>query len=122
MAIEGGIMGIQINWDCNLDRTSSLCLPSYSFRRLDTRDVDHNVSPGYNFRFAKYYSHLTGAEHRTLIKAYGIRFDIIVFGKAGKFDIIPTMINVGSGLALLGVVSDLDCSFTPGPGALLSSS
>ncbi|XP_040475881.1 P2X purinoceptor 4 isoform X1 [Ursus maritimus] len=51
MAIEGGIMGIQINWDCNLDRTSSLCLPRYSFRRLDTRDVDHNVSPGYNFRF-----------------------------------------------------------------------
>ncbi|XP_032287482.1 P2X purinoceptor 4 isoform X1 [Phoca vitulina] len=154
MAIEGGIMGIQINWDCNLDRTSSLCLPSYSFRRLDTRDVDHNVSPGYNFRFAKYYSHLTGAEHRTLIKAYGIRFDIIVFGKvawpppplgalvqtqasgsardkgpsphllpahalchnffffschleAGKFDIIPTMINVGSGLALLGVATVL---------------
>uniref|UniRef100_A0A667I519 P2X purinoceptor n=1 Tax=Lynx canadensis TaxID=61383 RepID=A0A667I519_LYNCA len=82
MAIEGGIMGIQINWDCNLDRTASLCLPRYSFRRLDTRDVDHNVSPGYNFRFAKYYSDPTGAEHRTLIKAYGIRFDIIVFGKA----------------------------------------
>ncbi|XP_059264372.1 P2X purinoceptor 4 [Mustela nigripes] len=107
MAIEGGIMGIQIKWNCNLDRTSSLCLPRYSFRRLDTRDVDHNVSPGYNFRFAKYYSDPTGAEHRTLIKAYGIRFDIIVFGKAGKFDIIPTMINIGSGLALLGVATVL---------------
>ena len=32
-------------------------------------------------RFAKYYSDLNGAERRTLIKAYGIRFDIIVFGK-----------------------------------------
>lgn len=32
-------------------------------------------------RFAKYFSDLTGAERRTLIKAYGIRFDIIVFGK-----------------------------------------
>lgn len=32
-------------------------------------------------RFAKYYSDLTGNEHRTLIKAYGIRFDIVVFGK-----------------------------------------
>ena len=32
-------------------------------------------------RFAKYYSDPNGAEHRTLIKAYGIRFDIIVFGK-----------------------------------------
>uniref|UniRef100_A0A673UGY0 P2X purinoceptor n=2 Tax=Suricata suricatta TaxID=37032 RepID=A0A673UGY0_SURSU len=107
MAVEGGIMGIQINWDCNLDRTAALCLPRYSFRRLDTRDVDHNVSPGYNFRFAKYYSDPTGTEHRTLIKAYGIRFDIIVFGKAGKFDIIPTMINIGSGLALLGVATVL---------------
>uniref|UniRef100_A0A9L0SK88 P2X purinoceptor n=1 Tax=Equus caballus TaxID=9796 RepID=A0A9L0SK88_HORSE len=107
MAVEGGIMGIQIKWNCNLDRAASLCLPKYSFRRLDTRDVDHNVSPGYNFRFAKYYNDLTGTEHRTLIKAYGIRFDIIVFGKAGKFDIIPTMINIGSGLALLGVATVL---------------
>lgn len=45
-------MGIQIKWDCNLDRAASLCLPRYSFRRLDTRDQDHNVSPGYNFRWA----------------------------------------------------------------------
>lgn len=46
-------MGIQIKWDCNLDRAASLCLPRYSFRRLDTRDVDHNVSPGYNFRWVR---------------------------------------------------------------------
>uniref|UniRef100_A0A2K5IBB1 ATP receptor n=1 Tax=Colobus angolensis palliatus TaxID=336983 RepID=A0A2K5IBB1_COLAP len=84
MAVEGGIMGIQVNWDCNLDRAASLCLPRYSFRRLDTRDVEHNVSPGYNFRFAKYYRDLAGKEQRTLIKAYGIRFDIIVFGKVAQ--------------------------------------
>ncbi|KAM9194756.1 P2X purinoceptor 4 isoform 1-T1 [Dugong dugon] len=107
MAVEGGIIGIQIKWECNLDRAAALCLPSYSFRRLDNRDTKHNVSPGYNFRFAKYYTSPAGVEHRTLIKAYGIRFDIIVFGKAGKFDIIPTMINVGSGLALLGVATVL---------------
>lgn len=40
------------------------------------------MSPGYNFRFAKYYRDLAGNEQRTLTKAYGIRFDIIVFGKA----------------------------------------
>jgi hypothetical protein len=71
------------------------------------------------------------------MKAYGIRFDVIVNGKvcgragraeggwrgpgsgspaptplipvfvlqAGKFSIIPTIINVGSGLALMGAVS-----------------
>ncbi|NWU45461.1 P2RX4 protein, partial [Hylia prasina] len=103
MAVEGGVMALQINWDCNLDRAASHCVPKYSFRRLDTKDSAHTVSPGYNFRFAKYYKNSDGTESRTLVKAYGIRFDIIVFGKAGKFDVIPTMINIGSGLALFGV-------------------
>uniref|UniRef100_A0A4X2K1G2 ATP receptor n=1 Tax=Vombatus ursinus TaxID=29139 RepID=A0A4X2K1G2_VOMUR len=58
-------------------------------------------------RFAKYYKDANGTEVRTLIKAYGIRFDVIIFGKAGKFNIIPTMINIGSGLALLGVATVL---------------
>uniref|UniRef100_A0A8C6FWG6 Purinergic receptor P2X 4 n=1 Tax=Moschus moschiferus TaxID=68415 RepID=A0A8C6FWG6_MOSMO len=71
--------------------------------------VKNNIwYPKFNFsKFAKYYSDPNGTEHRTLIKAYGIRFDIIVFGKAGKFDIIPTMINIGSGLAILGVATVL---------------
>ncbi|NXV77021.1 P2RX4 protein, partial [Atlantisia rogersi] len=103
MAVEGGVMALQINWDCNLDRAASYCVPKYSFRRLDSKDSAHTVSPGYNFRFAKYYRESNGTESRTLVKAYGIRFDIIVFGKAGKFDVIPTMINIGSGLALFGV-------------------
>lgn len=32
-------------------------------------------------RFARYYRDSAGAEFRTLIKAYGIRFDVIVNGK-----------------------------------------
>ncbi|XP_059719562.1 P2X purinoceptor 4 isoform X1 [Haemorhous mexicanus] len=107
MAVEGGVMALQINWDCNLDRAASHCVPKYSFRRLDNKDSAHTVSPGYNFRFAKYYKNSDGTESRTLVKAYGIRFDIIVFGKAGKFDVIPTMINIGSGLALFGVATVL---------------
>uniref|UniRef100_A0A8D2N545 P2X purinoceptor n=2 Tax=Passerellidae TaxID=1729112 RepID=A0A8D2N545_ZONAL len=107
MAVEGGVMALQINWDCNLDRAASHCVPKYSFRRLDNKDSAHTVSPGYNFRFAKYYRNSDGTESRTLVKAYGIRFDIIVFGKAGKFDVIPTMINIGSGLALFGVATVL---------------
>ncbi|KAM4890696.1 P2X purinoceptor 4 [Sylvia borin] len=107
MAVEGGVMALQINWDCNLDRSASYCVPKYSFRRLDSKDSAHTVSPGYNFRFAKYYKNSDGTESRTLVKAYGIRFDIMVFGKAGKFDVIPTMINIGSGLALFGVATVL---------------
>ncbi|NWU91056.1 P2RX4 protein, partial [Upupa epops] len=107
MAVEGGVMALQIKWNCDLDRDASLCVPKYSFRRLDNKDPAHTVSPGYNFRFAKYYKDSSGTESRTLVKAYGIRFDIIVFGKAGKFDVIPTMINIGSGLALFGVATVL---------------
>ncbi|XP_039628057.1 P2X purinoceptor 4b isoform X3 [Polypterus senegalus] len=107
MAIEGGVMGIQIKWECDLDQLWSKCVPRYIFRRLDNKDPDNNVAPGYNFRFSKYYKSANGTESRTLIKAYGIRFDVMVFGKAGKFNIIPTMINIGSGLALFGVATVL---------------
>uniref|UniRef100_A0A674JR33 P2X purinoceptor 7 n=1 Tax=Terrapene triunguis TaxID=2587831 RepID=A0A674JR33_9SAUR len=83
MAIQGGIMGIEINWDCNLDKWFHRCSPKYSFRRLD--DKTTTEYPGYNFRFAKYYKRPNGQEERTLIKAYGIRFDILVFGT----DLLP---------------------------------
>ncbi|XP_019401298.1 PREDICTED: P2X purinoceptor 5 isoform X3 [Crocodylus porosus] len=102
MALEGGAIGIMIEWDCNLDKGPSECNPRYSFTRLDNESGEKSISSGYNFRFAKYYKNTNGVEFRTLIKAYGIRFDVMVNGKAGKFNIIPTIINVGSGLALMG--------------------
>ncbi|XP_044850006.1 P2X purinoceptor 5 isoform X1 [Mauremys mutica] len=102
MASEGGVIGIQIEWDCDLDKPPSECNPHYSFSRLDNKFAEKSISSGYNFRFAKYYRDAEGVEYRTLIKAYGIRFDVMVNGKAGKFNIIPTIINVGSGLALMG--------------------
>uniref|UniRef100_A0A8C6Q1J4 P2X purinoceptor n=1 Tax=Nothobranchius furzeri TaxID=105023 RepID=A0A8C6Q1J4_NOTFU len=74
----GGVIGVFINWDCNLDLDPSHCKPMYSFRRLDLRkDL---TDSGYHYRFAKYYSN-NGVEYRTLIKAYGIRLDIIVHGQ-----------------------------------------
>ncbi|KAI2651467.1 P2X purinoceptor 4 [Labeo rohita] len=103
MAVHGGVMGVQIRWDCDLDMPQSWCVPRYTFRRLDNKDPENNVAPGYNFRFAKYYKETDGTETRTLIKGYGIRFDVLVFGQAGKFNIIPTLLNIGAGLALLGL-------------------
>ncbi|XP_054065306.1 P2X purinoceptor 5 isoform X3 [Rissa tridactyla] len=102
MALEGGVIGIQIEWNCDLDKAPSECNPHYSFSRLDNKFSEKSVSSGYNFRFAKYYRDAEGVDYRTLIKAYGIRFDVMVNGKAGKFNIIPTIINIGSGLALMG--------------------
>uniref|UniRef100_A0A8C9U024 P2X purinoceptor n=1 Tax=Scleropages formosus TaxID=113540 RepID=A0A8C9U024_SCLFO len=98
MAVEGGVMGIQINWDCDLDRLFHKCRPSYSFRRLDEKETNRTLYPGLNFRFAKYYTE-NGVETRTLYKAYGIRFDVMVFGKAGRFSIIQLIIYIGSTLS-----------------------
>lgn len=50
-ALQGGVIGVQIRWDCNLDLSEKSCVPQYTFRRLDNKDPD-NVAPGYNFRYA----------------------------------------------------------------------
>ncbi|XP_020929606.1 P2X purinoceptor 2 isoform X3 [Sus scrofa] len=81
LAHTGGVIGVIINWDCDLDLSASMCNPKYSFRRLDPKHIP--ASSGYNFRFAKYYR-INGSSTRTLIKAYGIRIDVIVHGQ-GSF-------------------------------------
>ena len=35
-AIKGGVIGIKIKWDCNLDYDISKCLPEYSFFRYES--------------------------------------------------------------------------------------
>ncbi|XP_037402594.1 purinergic receptor P2X, ligand-gated ion channel, 8 isoform X1 [Pygocentrus nattereri] len=139
MALLGGSIGILIEWHCDLDKGYSECHPRYTFTRLDVNATPNSVSSGYNFRYARYFKNAAGETHRTLLKVYGIRFDILVHGKvcsrnlyrtelllgpllrkssqlnssntfvfyfqAGKFNIIPTIINLGSGLALMGAGS-----------------
>ncbi|KAM6165501.1 P2X purinoceptor 7 [Erethizon dorsatum] len=104
VAIKGGIMGIEINWDCNLDRWSHHCRPKYSFRRLDDKTANESLYPGYNFRYARYYRE-NNVEKRTLIKVFGIRFDILVFGTGGKFDIISLIVYIGSTLSYFGLAT-----------------
>ncbi|XP_065664262.1 P2X purinoceptor 4 isoform X3 [Hydra vulgaris] len=100
VAYLGAVYGILVNWDCNLDLSLDKCTPTYSTRRLD--DPDAPISPGFNFRFANYYV-VNNKQYRTLYKAYGLKFEIIVTGKAGKFSVIPLFTNLGAGLALLGI-------------------
>uniref|UniRef100_A0A670JIX3 P2X purinoceptor n=1 Tax=Podarcis muralis TaxID=64176 RepID=A0A670JIX3_PODMU len=104
LAEKGGVIGVIINWNCNLDLPDTMCNPRYSFRRLDPKWAQ--ASSGYNYRFAKYYKH-RGKSTRTLIKAYGIRIDVIVHGQAGKFSLIPTIINLATALTSVGVGSFL---------------
>jgi len=42
-ALQGGVIVISIDWQCNLDLSVDRCLPTYSFSRLDN-------NKGSNFR------------------------------------------------------------------------
>ncbi|KAL4223867.1 Receptor for ATP that acts as a ligand-gated ion channel [Mactra antiquata] len=105
IAVQGGVIQIIINWDCNLDYNVEDCVPEYMFRRLDS--ADEVVSPGYNFRYSHYYRDINGTEKRTLFKAYGIKFILTVQGTGGKFNVMPLALNIGSGLAILSVATIL---------------
>uniref|UniRef100_A0A8C4EY35 P2X purinoceptor n=1 Tax=Dicentrarchus labrax TaxID=13489 RepID=A0A8C4EY35_DICLA len=106
MAVEGGVIGILINWDCNLDRLMQHCKPKYSFRRLDEKESNKTLYPGLNFRYAK-YNIVNGVEERTLYKAFGIRFDVMVFGQAGRFSFIQLIIYIGSTLSYYALTTIL---------------
>lgn len=99
MAVKGGVVAIIIEWDCDFDYNENYCIPKYSFRRLD--DPKAKLAKGWNFRFANYFSDNT----RSLYKAYGIKYIVIVHGKGGKFSVVPLLINIGSGLGLLAVAT-----------------
>ncbi|KAK2525297.1 hypothetical protein Q9233_009008 [Columba guinea] len=54
-------------------------------------------------KHARYYRWQDGTERRTLTKAFGIRFDVLVYGNAGKFGIVPTLINTVAAFTSIGV-------------------
>ncbi|XP_057705366.1 P2X purinoceptor 3a [Corythoichthys intestinalis] len=103
LAKKGGEIGINIEWKCNLDMNIEYCVPEYSFTRLDAPFAKNRVSEGFNFRFAKYYKTPNGTEYRTLHKAFAIRFDVMVTGQAGKFNTIPTLINLVAAFTSIGL-------------------
>ncbi|XP_046841172.1 P2X purinoceptor 4-like [Xenia sp. Carnegie-2017] len=110
-AIKGGVVGINIKWDCDFDFGVRNCQPYYSFLGIKDPIDDPNVqiAKGYNFRFARFDVE-NNTQYRTLIKAYGIRFVILVDAKARKFDIVPLLRNLGAGLALLSLATII-CDF-----------
>uniref|UniRef100_A0A8C9WWG1 P2X purinoceptor n=1 Tax=Sander lucioperca TaxID=283035 RepID=A0A8C9WWG1_SANLU len=105
----GGEIGINIEWKCNLDLDIDYCVPKYSFTRLDAPFAKNAISKGYNFRFAKYFKTENGTDFRTLHKAFAIRFDVMVTGNAGKFNTIPTLINLVAAFTSVGLVRIFLC-------------
>ncbi|KAF1466011.1 P2X purinoceptor 7, partial [Megadyptes antipodes antipodes] len=75
VAVKGGIIAAEINWECNLDSWFYDCSPKYGFCRL----VDKTIKPGFYFTYARYYKLPHGKQQRTLFKVYGIQFDVLVF-------------------------------------------
>ncbi|XP_072043608.1 P2X purinoceptor 4-like isoform X2 [Amphiura filiformis] len=102
IAYKGGVITIDIQWNCNLDHDERYCLPKYRFFRAD--DGEAKIAKGMNFRFAKKFF-LNGTEYRTLTKAHGILFQVKMTGEAGKFNVIPLILNVATGCALLSVAT-----------------
>lgn len=104
---KGGAIGIVVDWTCNFDVDIKHCKPEYKFHGLygNPEETDETrASVGYNFRYARHYME-DKVQKRTLLKVFGIRFDIIVQSLARKFDIIPTLTAIGSGVGIFGVAT-----------------
>ncbi|XP_047462413.1 P2X purinoceptor 1 isoform X2 [Mugil cephalus] len=107
IARVGGAIGIVVDWTCNFDVAEKHCKPQYNFHGLygnPTETDKARASVGYNFRYAKHYME-DKVQKRTLLKVFGIRIDIIVQSLARKFDIIPTLTAIGSGVGIFGVAT-----------------
>ncbi|EHB14898.1 P2X purinoceptor 6 [Heterocephalus glaber] len=72
LALMGGAVSIRVHWDCDLDTGGSDCWPHYSFQ-MEERS--------YNFRTASHWWESPGMEARSMLKLYGIRFNILVTGQ-----------------------------------------
>lgn len=107
IATYGAVVAVEINWDCNFDLSAKKCNPKFNFRRID--NPHSSFSPGYNFRYTKEYlaptDNGTFVYTRDLYKVYGLRIIFLLSGQAGKFDVVPLLINLGAGLGLLSVAT-----------------
>ena len=96
LARKGGVIAVEIKWDCNLDLDFyKFCLPKYNFRILD--------ESGWNFRHGKYHEE----NRRTLVKSFGLKFLLNVSGTAKKFDLTKTIVVLVTALGLMGIANVL---------------
>ncbi|XP_074048592.1 P2X purinoceptor 1-like [Macrotis lagotis] len=104
LAVKGGVVGITIDWNCDLDWAVRHCKPVYEFHSL--YNEENNLSPGFNFRFARYYME-NGTHCRRLFKVFGIRFDILVNGQVRGLKLAPGGSPGGDPSSLCPVKGDL---------------
>nr|XP_006821899.1 PREDICTED: P2X purinoceptor 4-like [Saccoglossus kowalevskii] len=104
IAYTGGSIGIVIDWTCNLDISHDKCKPKYKFLRIYREDA--KIAPGFNFRFSYKYRN-NGITYRTLTKAYGILFEIVVEGEAGKCSATKILLLIGATIGAISIVSGI---------------
>uniref|UniRef100_A0A1I8FQ10 ATP receptor n=1 Tax=Macrostomum lignano TaxID=282301 RepID=A0A1I8FQ10_9PLAT len=101
--ITGGMVAIDIHWECNFDYDEEHCKPEYKFRNLE----DGKVGQGWNFRHAYHYVEDGNSQAHP---GEGLRHPVLYqrhAGRGGKFDILNFTMNLGSGLALLTLATVL---------------
>jgi len=102
---KGVVIMMSASFDCDVNNGHEDCKPTWDFTRLDN---PNSKSTGYNYYEILEYAPNAGmhaANGRTVNKRYGIKLELRVLGKAGKFSLVQCIIAVGSGLAFLSVAS-----------------
>lgn len=108
VSVSGAIIAATIDWSCEFNFWSPPCQPSFKFFRLDQTN---GLSQGFNYRYGHYYylpdqgdpTHAT--QYRDLFKVYGIRIVFLLAGEGHRFSIVPLVLNLASGLALLTIAT-----------------
>jgi len=103
---NGAVILATAHYDCNFDRNITLCQPNWTFIRID---ADFSNSNGSNFYSPEYYI-LPGpdgalTQYRNVWKWYGVNVIFQVSGQGGKFNIVPLLTALGSGIGLLAVAT-----------------
>jgi len=110
---NGSVLLGSIKFDCDFNNggdSSSKCSPKITFSRIDDPNPA-SFSTGFNYRTARYYLVPSPdgsgklVEQRSLFKMPGIRVVFYIYGFAGRFAMLPLMVQIGSGLGLLGIAT-----------------
>lgn len=119
---EGGILLLRVEYDCDLNHALSECVPDISAKLLRTSEGDLTGQPpkdrtarhlepgqGYNIRTSNFF-YRAGRAARMLRKSNGLLVRVLVFGRAGKFDLLRVTIRLGAAVGLLAVAKSV-CDF-----------
>ncbi|CAG0884614.1 unnamed protein product [Darwinula stevensoni] len=105
IVVSGGVMSIDISWDCKLGNDQE-CLPNYEFHRLD--DPKTKIASGFNFRYQQYHNETV----RSRFAIVGIRFEVKVSVQESQLSPTPIVRDVGSCVGVLMLVGSVSTHLT----------